>query len=110
MTSSVPAAAPKVVATVPVTLPGTGAKTRVSAEVNAGGIGVHEFSVVLSPMADTHLDSSTYQGFGDDVERPVVVHDWRANQRRRIVGPEALGRVEAVSPTHFAYTAAAPND
>ena len=40
------------VATVPVVLPGTGAKTRVSVDVNAGGVGVHEFSVVLSAMED----------------------------------------------------------
>ena len=39
-----------VIATVPVVLPGTGAKTRVSVGVNAGGVGVHEFSVVLSAM------------------------------------------------------------
>jgi hypothetical protein len=41
-----------VIATVPVVLPGTGAKTRVEMDINAGGIGVHEFSVVLSPMDD----------------------------------------------------------
>lgn len=41
-----------VVATTPVVLPGSGAKTRVYVDVNAGGIGVHEFSVVLSPMKD----------------------------------------------------------